>query len=453
MVIYEGSLALAAAEMDWATNWGWAALLFLGIFVFSLYLWSYLSKNLELMKAKDTTYRDADVITFISLTVKLVMIIILVLLGLYVVSQIWTDFNNVIWTPFAPYIGDILVMVTVILVAILIGKELRHISRRARMSRIETQAWHGSAVEVISLLMGYIVYLAAGAIVVLILLSFVQSVQPIDQLSGFIGANGAKIVTTLILLIAIFIVIRLVEAIFEDYKFRTKKFNPKVIDLLKDVVRYMLYIIAFLIAIFMIFSIIGLEIVGIILISMILMFSFLGIVLSYTTARNIVSGLTLMNSYSFDVGDRIRISSDLTGEVLEKNLIFTKIRNEDGEIVDVPNSEIINGRILNFNRSARHGVSVNLEVSSSIPHEKVERIILKVTDELEGLVREPKPEVFARSYIGDKIIYKVKVYVNNSTRLEYTRSDLITHIQDALLSAEGSPLDKVDSSHSSQGMQ
>ena len=86
-------------------------------------------------------------------------------------------------------------------------------------------------------------------------------------------------------------------------------------------------------------------------------------------------------------------------------------------------------------------------------HEKVERIILRVTDELEGLVREPKPEVFARSYRGDKIIYKVKVYVNNSTRLEYTRSDLITHIQDALRSAEGSPLDKGDSSHSSQGMQ
>jgi small-conductance mechanosensitive channel len=442
MVIYEGALGLAASELDWVTDWGWAALLFLGIFVFSLYLWSYLSKNLELMKAHDTTYRDAEVITFISRMVKLVMIIILALLGLYVVSQIWADFNTAVWTPVASYIIYIVIMIATVLVAMLIVKELRHISRRARMTMIDTQALHGSTVEFTSLLAGYIVYIAAGAIVVLILLSFVQSVNPIDQLSGFITANGAKIGTTLVLLVAIFIVIRLVEAIFEDYKFRTKKFNPKVVDLLKDVVRYMLYISAVMTAIFMIFSIIGLELVGIILIALILMFSFLGIVLSYTTAHNIISGLTLMNSYTFDVGDRIRIGSDLIGEVLEKNLVFTKIRNEEGEIVDVPNSEIIGGRILNFNRSARHGVSVRLEVLSSVPHETVEQIILKVTNEMDGLVKEPKPEVLARGFHADKIIYEVRVYANSVARLEQTRSDLVMHIQDALLGVDVSKMDK-----------
>jgi small-conductance mechanosensitive channel len=442
MVIYEGSLALAASDMDWIANWGWAALLFLGIFVLSLYVWSYLSKNLELMKAHDTTYRDAEVITFVSRMVKLAMIIILALLGLYVISQIWADFNTTVWTPVAAYIIDIVIMIATILVAMLIVKELRHISRRARMTMIDTQALHGSAVEFTSLLAGYIVYISAGAIVVLIMLSFVQSVSPVDQLSEFITANGAKIGTTLVLLIAIFIVIRLVDAIFEDYKFRTKKFNPKVIDLLKDVVRYMLYIIAFLTAIFMIFSIIGLEVVGIILVALILMFSFLGIILSYTTAHNIISGLTLMNSYTFDVGDRIRIGSDLIGEVLEKNLVFTKIRNEEGEIVDVPNSEIIGGRILNFNRSARHGVSVRLEVASNVPHDTVERIILKVTDEMEGLVKEPKPEVLARGFHADKIVYEVRVYANSVTRLEQTRSDLVMRIQDALQTVEGTPLSK-----------
>jgi len=442
MVIYECPISLAAAETDWVTNWGWAALLFLGIFVLSLYLWSYLSKNLELMKARETTYRDADVITFVSRMVKLIMVIILVLLGFYVASRIWVDFNTLVWMPIAGYIIDIIFMIAIILVAMLIVKELRHISRRARMNMIDTQALHGSAVEFTSLLAGYIVYIVASAMVVLILLSFVQSVKPIDQLTEFVAANGAKIGTTLVLLVAIFIVIRLVEAIFEDYKFRTKKFNPKVIDLLKDVVRYMLYIIAFLTAIFMIFSIIGLEIIGIILVALILMFSFLGIVLSYNTAHNIISGLTLMNSYTFDVGDRIRIGSDLIGEVLEKNLVFTKIRNEEGEIVDVPNSEIIGGRILNFNRSARHGVSVRLEVASSVPHETVEQIILKVTDEMEGLVKDPKPEVLARGFDGDKIVYDVRVYANSIARLEQTQSDLVMHIQDALLIADLSKTDK-----------
>jgi small-conductance mechanosensitive channel len=438
MVVYEGSIALAAAELDWVTNWGWAALLFLGIFVFSLYLWSYLSKNLELMKARDTPYRDAEVITFISRMVKLVIVIILALLGAFVVSQIWAEFNIAIWTPFAGYIIDIVIMIAVVLVAMFIVKELRHISRRARMTMIDTQALHGSFVEFTSLLLGYVVYIAASIILILILLSFFQNVRPIDQLSEFLSVpeNAAKIGTTIVLLIAIFIVIRLIEAIFEDYKFRTKKFNPKVIDLLKDVVRYMLYIIAFLTAIFMIFSIIGLETIGIILVILILMFSFLGIILSYSTAHNIVAGLTLMNSYTFDVGDRIRIGNDLIGDVLEKNLVFTKIRNKEGEIVDVPNIEIIGGRILNFNRSARHGISVKLDVASSIPHEVVERIITKVTDDMESLVKDPKPEVLALGFHGDKIAYEIRVHINSITRLEQTRSDLIMRIQDALLAAD-----------------
>jgi small-conductance mechanosensitive channel len=438
MAIYEGSIALAAAELDWVTSWGWAALLFLGIFVLSLYLWSYLSKNLELMKARDTPYRDAEVITFISRMVKLVIVMILALLGGYVVSQIWAEFNAAIWTPFSGYIIDIVIMIAVVLVAMLIVKELRHISRRARMTMIDTQALHGSFVEFTSLLLGYVVYIAASIILILILLSFFQSVKPIDQLTEFLNAEGnaAKIGTTIVLLIAIFIVIRLVEAIFEDYKFRTKKFNPKVIDLLKDVVRYMLYIIAFLTAIFMIFSIIGLETIGIILVVLILMFSFLGIVLSYSTAHNIVAGLTLMNSYTFDVGDRIKIGSDLIGEVLEKNLVFTKIRNVEGEIVDVPNTEIIAGRILNFNRSARHGVSVKLDVAASIPHETLERIILRVTDGMEILVKEPKPEVLALGFHGEKIAYEVRVYVNSISKLEQTRSELIMNIQDAILAAD-----------------
>jgi small-conductance mechanosensitive channel len=307
---------------------------------------------------------------------------------------------------------------------------------------IDTQALHGSFVEFTSLLVGYIVYIAASVIIVLILLSFIQNIQPIDQLTEFLTLNGTKIGTAIVLLIAIFIVIRLVEAIFEDYKFRTKKFNPKVIDLLKDVVRYMLYVIAFLTAIFMIFSIIGLEPIGLILVVFILVFIILGVVLSYPTAHNIVAGLTLMNSYTFDVGDRIRIGADLTGEVLEKNLIFTKIRNREGEIVDVPNGEIIRGHILNFNRSARHGVYVKLEVASTIPHETVERTILKVTDALESLVKEPKPEILALGFHGDKIAYEIRVYVNSITNLERTKSDLIMNIQDALSAVEGSPIPK-----------
>ena len=106
----------------------------------------------------------------------------------------------------------------------------------------------------------------------------------------------------------------------------------------------------------------------------------------------------------------------------------------------IPLALIIGGRILNFNRSARHGVTVRLEVASSVPHDIVERIILKVAEGMDGLVKEPKPEVLARGFQGEKIVYEVRVYANSIARLEQTRSDLVMRMQDALLRAEGSPL-------------
>jgi small-conductance mechanosensitive channel len=69
-------------------------------------------------------------------------------------------------------------------------------------------------------------------------------------------------------------------------------------------------------------------------------------------------------------------------------------------------------------------------------------MIMKVAEEMDGLVKDPKPEVLARGFKGDKIVYEVRVYANDITRLEHVKSALVMRIQDALLSAEGSPLRK-----------
>ena len=78
---------------------------------------------------------------------------------------------------------------------------------------------------------------------------------------------------------------------------------------------------------------------------------------------------------------------------------------------------------------------MKLDVAMSIPHETVERIILKVTDEMESLVKEPKPEILALGFQDEKITYEVRVYINSVSKLEQTRSDLVRQIQDALLAA------------------
>jgi len=52
--------------------------------------------------------------------------------------------------------------------------------------------------------------------------------------------------------------------------------------------------------------------------------------------------------------------------------------------------------------------------------------------QVEGLMKEPKPEVFARDFRGDHIVYEVHAYVLDAMRAKRTRSDLISRIQESL---------------------
>jgi len=426
-----GSFSFAASSTDWLATYGWPLLLLFMLFVVFLYIWSYLNKNLERMKAKETEYVDADVVTYLGRVAKAAMIIILLFLLAFVLSQLWPDFEEMVWTPYLTIFVQLTIIFMILLFAGLIVKMLRNFSRRSRMSNPAGKRVRGSAVEFTSLLLSYIVYIGAAIVVLIVLLTFVSDINVMDELGAFWDENGGKLEALVIFLVAIFLITRLIDAIFEDFKFRTKKFNPQVVDLFKSLVKYIFYLIAFMVTVFILFSIMDLEEVGLILIITILIFITLGISLSYATVKNIVSGLAIMNTEIFVVGDKIKLGSDLVCEVVEKNLVFTKVRTEEGETVDVPNSEVLSGRVLNYNRSVAHGIIINFEAHSFVPHKEVERLVQDAVKDVEGLEKVPAPEVFAREIHAGKIKYEIHAYVKDAMKAKRTRSDLIEKIQDS----------------------
>ena len=421
---------LATGSGDWLTDYGWAVLIFFILVVTSLFIWSYLSKSLTKMKAKESGYIDDDVARYVARMVMAMTLIALVYYGLYVLSLISEFIKVNFWDPYYTYILDLILIAFILLVAMLIVRLLRRVARKARMTMMDGNAFRGSAVEFTSLLLSYVVYVAAAVIVLLLLMKFFLNIEPWESIQDFLNKSGTKIGIIVVFVLAIFVVVKIMGAIFEDYKFRTKKFNPKVIDLFSDIARYVLYIIAFLTAVFMLFSIVGLESVGLVLILIILVFIILGIALSYSVIKNIVSGLALMNTDTFDVGDHIRIGDDLVCEVVEKNLAFTKVKTEEGETVEVPNNEINSGNILNYDRSAVHGITIEFSAPASVPHAQVEMMVANAIAKVEGLMKEPKPEVYARNFSNSKITYEVHSYVKDAMKAKRTRSDLIVIMQE-----------------------
>jgi len=436
MAAAQWSSAFGADTTEWLSTYGWPLLLLFMFFVVCLYIWSYLNKNLEKMKRIDSDYLDGDVVAYLGRMAKTTMVVVLLFLVALVLSQMWPEFNDQVWVPYLEIFLKLVVILVVLMFAGLIVKVLRHFSRRSRIAGKGGKGKSGSAVEFTSLLLSYIVYVAAAVVVMIVLLTYFADVDAIDWLSQFWDDNSSRIEALLVFLVAVIFIARLSNAIFEDYKFRTKKFNPQIVDLFKSLVRNVLYLIAVLVSIFMLFAIMGLQEVGLVLVITIVVFICLGIALSYSTVKNIVAGLAIMNAEIFVTGDKVKFGKDLVCEVVEKNLIFTKVRTEEGETVNVPNSEIISDKVLNYNRSLAHGISIYFELPSRIRHEEVEALVKRALAKVDGLTKEPAPEIFARDMTGSKMKYQVTAYVFDALKAKRVRSDLIYRIQDEMASDE-----------------
>lgn len=411
-------------------EFGWALLAVIALIVSSLYIWSYLSRHFDIMRAKEGKYTDSDVIDFLDRFIKISIIIILLFAIFYTASLLSEWFHDNIWQPSSGYALDVILVVIVVMMAMLIVRILRRIAKRARIKSSTGDSIHPSAVEFTSLFMSYIVYAVTAVIVILILISMVPDFNLVAAIEDFIAQNGGNLMITIIIVIAIYFLDRLIEAILEDFKFRTKRFSPNEVDFLKTGVRYALLFIAVLIAVFSILTMLGLELVGLVLVIIVITFVCLVLALSYSTIRNVVAGFGLMDTGPFDVGDRIGIKDGTTMDIVEKGLVFTRVRTLGGEIIDIPNSEMIEERIINYTLSGEHGITVSIEVSYEVPHGKVERILKRAAEQVDGITKDRKPELYAKDIKGNRILYDVVVFTNEAQKDRRIRSNLIFKLQE-----------------------
>ncbi len=430
MVLVPASLPFEVGDAQWMDDYGWAILALVGVFTLSLYLWSYLRKNFEIWKAHEGRYFDSEVLDYTRRMALLFIISLLFISAYVVVSWTFKLTSDPLWPTVTIDVFKVLTIIIVLLVARLIVLILGRVARRSRANAGSGKSMP-SALEFSSLLFSYIIYVGSAILVLLIVVSmFTKLDAAFADLQKFLEVNEPTIAVTVAIIVGIFFAIKLVETILEDVKFRSKKFNPQVVDLMESAFRYALIIIGFLIVMFNLFTIIGMEAVGILLVAVTLIFICLGIALSYTTIQNIVSGLALMDTSPFEVGDRIRIVENLMCDVIDKGLVFTKVKTLDGEIVDVPNNEIIHERIFNYSRASNHAINVFFEVSFEISHERVESYIREALTGVEGILKEPKPDIRAVEIRGHNIMYEIVVFSKDVQRDPMVRSAIITRVQD-----------------------
>ena len=122
------------------------------------------------------------------------------------------------------------------------------------------------------------------------------------------------------------------------------------------------------------------------------------------TLANMIAGFVILVDRPFRVGDRIELPSGQVGDVQQIGLRSTRILNFDNNLIIVPNSDLVKGRIVNY--AYPHNqmrVLIKVNVAYGTDPANVRAILLDLVRKNPDLLQDPPPEVYFTA-MGDSFI-------------------------------------------------
>lgn len=162
---------------------------------------------------------------------------------------------------------------------------------------------------------------------------------------------------------------------------------------------------------------------------------FLGFLFTFGSAgslSNTISGLVLTYMRLFKIGDRVKIA-DVTGDVIEKSLLVTRIRTTKNEIISIPNSTVMNSPTINYSSDAQDKgliMYTTVTIGYDVPWRDMHQALIDAALRCDLVLKEPAPFVLQTSLDDFYVSYQINLYTREANRQAYIYSELHKHIQD-----------------------
>ena len=162
---------------------------------------------------------------------------------------------------------------------------------------------------------------------------------------------------------------------------------------------------------------------------------FLGFLFTFGSAgslSNIVAGLVITYMRAFKVGDRVKIG-DVTGDVVQKTLLVTRIRTIKNEEITVPNSSVMSSYTTNYSSACPTlGLIMHttITIGYDVPWQQVHELLLAAALAAEGILADPKPFVLQTSLDDYYVSYQLNAYTREASRQAGIYSRIHQNIQD-----------------------
>lgn len=162
---------------------------------------------------------------------------------------------------------------------------------------------------------------------------------------------------------------------------------------------------------------------------------FLGVLFTFGSSgslSNVVAGLVLTYMRAFKIGDRVKIG-DITGDIIEKSLLVTRIRTTKNEIISIPNSNVMGSHTINYSSDSKdNGLILHTTVTLGydVPWKLIHQTLLDAADRTDLLLKTPKPFVLQTSLDDFYVSYQINAYTREANKQAGIYSQLHQNIQD-----------------------
>ncbi|MCX2740559.1 mechanosensitive ion channel family protein [Pontibacter anaerobius] len=164
---------------------------------------------------------------------------------------------------------------------------------------------------------------------------------------------------------------------------------------------------------------------------------FLGILFSLGSSSaiaNMVAGLVLTYMRSFKLGDRIKIG-EISGDVIEKTLLVTRVRTIKNEDITIPNAMILNNHTTNFTSCSEHSekglvLHTTVTIGYDVPWPKVHQALIDAALAAPNVEKTPQPFVLQTSLDDFYVSYQLNAYTFAANKMAATYSGIHQNIQD-----------------------
>ena len=124
---------------------------------------------------------------------------------------------------------------------------------------------------------------------------------------------------------------------------------------------------------------------------------------------NVAGGIQLLSTKPFGVGDYIEAGST-GGTVDEVGLFYVKMHTPDNKVIQIPNSQVVSDKIINYSAQSARRVEFNVTASYDAPVEQVKAALYRVIEGHKKVQTDPPPQARVSNYGSSAIEYVVRAW-------------------------------------------